>query len=156
MRKVLLLAGVSILCMSCVAIPVGRPGVGAPGRPGAPAGPGGPARTAIPAKAVALGERTVAFKADRDVITVRGYEGRFKSLFFVVEDNDIELFDLVVTFINGEKDSFATRLVFREGSRSRSIVLHGGERRIRSLEFRYRTVGSWTEGRARVVVYGLR
>lgn len=147
MRKVLLLASVSILCMSCVAVP--------PGRPGAP-GPGGPARAAIPANAVALGEKTVAFKADRDVIPVRGYEGRFKSLFFVVEDNDIELFDLVVTFASGEKESLPTRAVFREGSRSRSIVFHGGERRIRAIEFRYRTIGSWAEGRARVVVYGVR
>lgn len=155
MRKILLLAGVSILCMSCVAVPVGRPGYGGPGRPDAP-GPGGPVRTAIPAKAVALGERAVAFKADHDVVPVRGYEGRFKSLFFVVEDNDIELFNVVITFANGEKESFGTRLVFREGSRSRSIALHGGERRITAIAFTYRTVGGWTGGQARVVVYGVR
>ena len=150
MKRILLLAGVSILCISCVTVPLGRPGHGTPARPGAQA------RTEVPARAVALGERAVAFKADHDVIPVRGYEGRFKSLFFVVEDNDIELFNLVITYANGKKDNLGTRLVFREGSRSRSIVLHGGERRITAIAFTYRTVGSWAGGQARVVVYGVR
>jgi len=73
-----------------------------------------------------------------------------------VEKNDIELFDLVVDFGNGQRQSINTRLVFNEGSRSRQIDLDGRERRIRSIQFTYKTVGSWQEGRARVAVYGVK
>jgi hypothetical protein len=48
------------------------------------------------------------------------------------------------------------RLIFNEGSRSRLIDLNGRERRINSIQFTYRTLGSWQEGKARVVVYGVK
>ena len=110
----------------------------------------------LPKESVALGERTVAFKADHDVITVGGYEGAFRSLFFLVEKNSIEIFNIVVTFGNGEKQRLDTRLIFNEGTRSRTIPFAGGKRHISTIAFTYRTVGDWADGRARVVVYGVR
>jgi hypothetical protein len=74
----------------------------------------------------------------------------------VVENNDVELFNLVVVYGNGERERIDTRLIFREGSRSRVIDLEGGKRRIRNVQFTYKTVGSWRDGRARVVLYGMR
>jgi hypothetical protein len=109
-----------------------------------------------PNDSVLLGEQDVDFKVDHDKINVRGYEGSFRSLFFLVEKNDIELFDLVVVFENGDRQRIDTRLVFNEGSRSRLIDLNGGERRIKSIQFTYRTVGTWAEGKARVAVYGVK
>lgn len=103
-----------------------------------------------------LGEQEVDFKVDHDTIAVRDYQGSFGSLFFVVEKNDIELFNLVIDFGNGEKQSVNTRLVFNEGSRSRLIDLNGRDRRIKSIQFTYKTVGTWQEGKARVVVYGVK
>jgi len=111
---------------------------------------------APPARSVFLGERAVDFKADHDVIGVGRYNGTFRALWFQVEKNDVELFDVVVVYGNGERESFDTRLIFREGSRSRLLDLQGGRRIIRSIQFAYRTVGTWAEGRARVVVYGVR
>jgi hypothetical protein len=73
-----------------------------------------------------------------------------------VEKNDLELFNLVVIYENGERQGIETRLIFNEGSRSRLIDLVGGERRIKSIQFTYRTIGTWQEGKARVVVYGVR
>ena len=67
-----------------------------------------------------------------------------------------EVFNLVVVFGNGEREKIDTRLVFREGSRSRLIDLPGGKRQIRTIQFSYKTVGRWYDGRARVVVYGVR
>jgi hypothetical protein len=110
----------------------------------------------IPKDAVKLGERTVAFTGSQDIIQVGNYEGSFRSLFFVVRDNDIQIRDLVVTYGNGQKESFDTRLDFSADSRSRSLPLEGGKRRIRNLAFTYKTVGSWLDGRATVVVYGIR
>jgi len=110
----------------------------------------------IPQGAVMLGERRVDFHADHDVISVGSYEGWFKDIVVWVERNNIEMFNLVVTYGNGEKERFDTRLVFDEGTRSRVLHLEGGKRHIRNMAFAFKTVGSWTEGRARVVVYGIR
>jgi hypothetical protein len=110
----------------------------------------------VPGNGVVLGERTVRFQAERDVIPVGGYEGAFKEIFFWVERNNIELFNLVVTYGDGQREKIGTRLVFDEGTRSRVIHLEGFRRRISSIAFQYRTAGNWLEGRARVVVYGIR
>ena len=110
----------------------------------------------IPRGAVRLGERAVDFHANRDVIPVGAYDGSFKDILVWVEKNNVELFNLVVTYGNGQRQSFATRLVFDRGTRSRVLHLEGGRRLIRSISFAYRTVGTWAEGRARVVVYGIR
>ncbi len=132
MRKLPLLALMSVLLSSCMTGP------------------------AIPRDAVMLGERTVTFKADHDVIEVGTYQGFFRSLFFVVEKNDIQIHSLVITYGNGEREKLDTRLNFGADSRSRSIAFDGGKRRIRTMAFTYKTVGSWIDGRARVVVYGVK
>ena len=110
----------------------------------------------IPAGAVMLGERRVDFHADHDVIQVGAYEGWFKDIVFWVERNNIEMFGLVVTYGNGEREGFDTRLVFDAGTRSRVLHLEGGKRHIKNIAFSFKTVGDWLEGRARVVVYGIR
>lgn len=111
---------------------------------------------AAPRDAVLLGERAVDFRATRDVITVGRYDGSFRSLAFEVEKNNIEIFNIVVTYEDGQRERLDTRLVFDAGTRSRMIGLEGGRRRIRTIEFEFRTVGSWLEGRARVRVFGIR
>ena len=109
-----------------------------------------------PHESVLLGDRTVAFKADHDVVQVGPYQGFFRSLYFVVEKNDIEIFNIVITYGNGERERLETRLVFNADSRSRVIGFEGGKRRIRSIAFTYRTAGNWVDGRARVAVYGVK
>ena len=109
-----------------------------------------------PSGSITLGERFVAFRGDHDVIEVGPYEGGFHSLYFVVDENDVEITNFVVTYGNGDRERFDTRLVFAHGERSRSLVLRGGERHIRSIAFTYRTVGEWRNGRAHVRVYGVR
>jgi len=110
----------------------------------------------VPKDAVRLGERLVDFHADHDVIPVGAYEGWFKDIVFWVERNNIEIFNLVVTYGDGQRERIDTRLIFDQGTRSRVIHLEGGKRRIKTIAFTFRTVGSWLEGRARVVVYGIR
>lgn len=84
-----------------------------------------------------LGERTVNGGVDHDVIHVGRRDGRFHELMIVVERAPIELFDMVVTFGNGERYEPRTRLVFGAESTSRNIVLPGGERIIQRVDFRY-------------------
>jgi hypothetical protein len=142
MRKFLLLAAAALLMSSCATVP--KP---------APAGKNAPSDQK---DSVLLGEREVNFKADHDTISVGNYEGSFRSLSFRVEKNDIELYNLVITYGNGEKQRLETRLVFKEGSRSRRIDFAGGKRKVASIQFTYKTVGSWKDGKARVVVYGMK
>lgn len=84
-----------------------------------------------------LGERLVNGSADHDVIYVGRSDGRFHELMIVVERAPIELFDMIVTFGNGERFEPRTRLVFGANSRSRSMDLPGGARIIRRVDFRY-------------------
>ena len=150
MRKILFLAAVALSVTSCV---------GTPWTTTASSDRNTQARaegSQPPRDSVLLGEQDVDFKVDHDKIDVKRHNGSFRSLFFLVEKNDMELFNLVVIYENGERQGIETRLIFNEGSRSRLIDLVGGERRIKSIQFTYRTIGTWQEGKARVVVYGVR
>jgi hypothetical protein len=110
----------------------------------------------MPRDSVILGERRVDFHATHDVIAVGNYEGWFKDIGFWVEKNNVEISNLEVTYGDGQKQRFETRMIFDEGTRSRLLHLEGERRRIRSISFDFKTVGSWLEGRARVVVYGVK
>ncbi|HYT83695.1 MAG TPA: hypothetical protein VEK86_09595 [Gemmatimonadales bacterium] len=86
-----------------------------------------------------LGMRPVDFHVDHDAVVAVG-RGTFRSIRIDVEGGDLELFDIKVTFGNGETFSPATRLYFREGTRSRVIDLPGAARIIRRVDFFYRSV----------------
>ena len=84
-----------------------------------------------------LGERTVNGGVDHDVIHVGKRDGQFHQIMIVVERAPIEMFDVVVTFGNGERFDPQTRLVFGRDTTSRIIDLPGGARYIRRVDFRY-------------------
>jgi hypothetical protein len=86
---------------------------------------------------VFLGERTVNGGVDHDVISVGRREGTFRELMIVVERAPVEVYDLVVTFGNGERFEPRTRLVFGRDTTSRSIDLPGANRVVRRVDFRY-------------------
>ena len=104
-----------------------------------------------------IGMRAVDFRVDHDVIVAAG-EGAFRAIRIDVEGGDLEMFDVKLTFGNGETFSPATRLYFREGTRSRMIDLPGDARIIRRIDFFYRSAafGAPGGGRAIVHVYGRR
>jgi len=102
-----------------------------------------------------LGMRRVNFRLDHDVILAAS-EGRFRSVRIVVAGGDLELFDVKITFGDGETFSPATRLYFKENSRSRTIDLPGAARIIRRIDFYYRSVPAGGQGKAIVHVYGRR
>jgi hypothetical protein len=84
-----------------------------------------------------LGERTVHGRVDRDVIHVGRHEGRFSAIQIKVDGNTVEMFDIVVTFGDGERFEPATRLFFDKNTTSRVIDLPGQKRVIERVEFKY-------------------
>jgi hypothetical protein len=131
---------------AALAPPVTRDGPAAP-----PEGTPAPA----PAGWDHVGMRQVDFRVDHDAIVAVG-QGAFRAIRVDVEGGDLEMFDVKLTFGNGETFSPATRLYFRPGSLSRVIDLPGDARVIRRIDFFYRSVFGGAQGRATVHVYGRR
>jgi len=107
-------------------------------------------------KKVLLGSRFVDFKVDHDEIVVGKYMGAFRQLRFHVLKNDVEIFDLILVYANGERDKVPVKLVFNEQERSRTIDLEGRRRRLQRIVFNYRSIGPLVEGKAEVKVFGIR
>src|SRR4029078_10596348 len=99
-----------------------------------------------------LGERAVNGSADHDVIPVARREGTFHELKIVVERAPVEIYDMVVTFGNGERFEPRTRLVFGRDTTSRSIDLPGGARVVQRVYFRYGNLVAGTQ--AKVELWG--
>lgn len=99
-----------------------------------------------------LGERWVNGGADHDAIHVGRRDGRFGSLMIVVENAPVEVFDMVVTFGDGQRWEPNMRFVFGPDSTSRMIDLPGGARIIRRVDFRYGNLAGG--GQAKVELWG--
>lgn len=100
-----------------------------------------------------LGSRRVSFRAEKDAIAVTAREGLFRAIKLEVEGGNLEMYNVRVTFGDGESFSPETRFEFREGSWSRTIDLPGKARVIRKIEFWYRS--ELKRGRATVRVFGM-
>ena len=102
---------------------------------------------------VKLGSRTVDYKTDHDAIDVGKSEGKFTAIRFKVEDGDLLMEKIKVTFGNGDTFEPTTRLEFKEGTRSHNIDLpakvHG--RVITKVDFIYRS--EHKRDKATIVLY---
>ena len=89
-----------------------------------------------------LGQKEAGRKEERDVIEVTS-PYRFTALSFRVEEGDVEIDDVKVTFEGDDKPfSPDTKLRFREGERSGKIDLPGQSRVVKRVRFLYRSTGS--------------
>lgn len=84
-----------------------------------------------------LGERWVQGGVDHDTIAVTAVAGTFHQIALRVEHSALELFDVTVTFGDGQTFSPGTRFVFAEDTSSRTIDLPGAARVIRRVDFHY-------------------
>ena len=100
----------------------------------------------------ALGFRQVSFATEKDTIVVTASEGVFDALRFDVDNGDLEMFNVVVTFGDGSRFSPETRYNFDQGTRSRVIDLPGGARVIRTVDFLYRS--TVRKGHATLSLFG--
>ena len=103
-----------------------------------------------------LGARDVNFKAEVDTIKVGATEGTFSAIKLDVNRGGIVMYDIVVTFGNGETFSPKTRLKFSKGSLSRTIDLPGTARVIKKVQFVYKSQGKKRNKftKARILLFG--
>src|SRR6266581_3937483 len=86
-----------------------------------------------------LGTRRVSFTLDHDAIIVGPREGGFTAIKIEVVSGNLEMYNVKVTFGNGQTFSPETRIQFHEGSWSRTIDLPGPVRILRRVDFWYRS-----------------
>jgi hypothetical protein len=79
-------------------------------------------------------------------------DGAFTSIRIVVEHAPVEMFDVAITFGNGEVYRPGTRFTFGPDSISRDIAFPGGARNIRRVDFVFANIPG--DGRARVELWG--
>jgi hypothetical protein len=111
-------------------------------------------RTVVEAQWVEIGNLMADLNLDHGIIDARG-DGRFWSVRIEAVNADLEMYDIRMTFGNGEVFVPSVRHHFQEGSWSRRIDLPGGYRHIRRIEFWYKAAQPGA-GPARIVVWGLR
>jgi hypothetical protein len=100
-----------------------------------------------------LGERQADLKLDRDRIQVGRREGTFRELQLTVRGAPLEIYDMVVTFGNGQQYKPPLRLHFDERTSSRVIDLPGDRRTIKQVDFVYRT-SARRQGKATIALHG--
>lgn len=99
-----------------------------------------------------LGERFVDSSNHHDAISVDRADGRITSIMIVVENAPVEIFDIVVTFGDGQRQDIPTRLVFGPDATTRQLSLAGGARIIRKVDFHHGNLRD--QGRAKVELWG--
>ena len=102
-----------------------------------------------------IGNTTVSFKNDHDEILILG-SNRFVSIKFKVTDAPIDLENLEIYFRSGDKQVVQFRMSFEAPGESRVIDLNGGERTVKKIVFKYRTLPNYKDVKAHVEVWGLK
>ena len=101
-----------------------------------------------------IGQTHANFKADHDVIVVKGNDN-FRKLKFKVTSAPLNLQHMIITYDNGTTQRVEVRQSIPQGGESRVIDLVGGVRSIRTIEFWYDTKGV-LNGKADVTVVGMK
>lgn len=109
---------------------------------------------------VELGRRKVDLTIDRDVINVNQSEERLRSrayraLQFFVEDNDIFLIGIEITYQNEFKEELRVNKIIRQGGRY-TVNLEGGRSYLKQITMLYQSNNENAKGNASVIVFGER
>ena len=96
------------------------------------------------ARWVPLGEKSVGFLVDRDILRVNqkadwfDREGPFRSLRFTAEGNNVDLINFKIVYLNGLSDSYNVNQVLRP-KQSFTVDLRGERSYIQHIEFIYKS-----------------
>jgi hypothetical protein len=104
-----------------------------------------------------LGEKTVGFRVDRDVINLGQNEDwfrdrRYRGLHFLAEGSDIYMIGIRLVYLNGFGEDFRVDKLIRQGE-DLPMDLRGERSYLARIEMTYRSRPSF-EGQAVVKVFG--
>jgi hypothetical protein len=102
-----------------------------------------------------LGEMKVNFVRDRDALEVNS-SNKYTAIRFKIENREVLLNDLTVTYENGDALSPQVNEQVAAGQTSRVIELAAEGKVIKKVSFKYRTQGSIVKGRGRVIIFARR
>lgn len=103
---------------------------------------------------VVLGQQTVGFIKDRDVVRISRNEGWLKAIRVAARNNDVQVSNVRVTYQNGFAEDFKTDQILKAGAPPYEVDLRGERSFLKEIEFTYRSKPSF-KGRAVMVVEGL-
>ncbi len=101
-----------------------------------------------------LGTRRVSFSLDHDAMIIGARQGGFTAIKIEVVGGSLEMYNIKLTFGDGETFSPETRILFQQGSWSRTIDLPGPVRILRRVDFWYRSRHRPVRGAATVRLFG--
>ena len=102
-----------------------------------------------------IGETNVKFEKETDEIVVMGAD-RFASIKFKIEEAPIDLISLEIYYESGDKQNIQINTPVKAPGESRIIDLNGGERSLKKIVFKYKTLPNRKDVKAHVEVYGLK
>lgn len=100
-----------------------------------------------------LGDKSVGFGVDHDVIHFGNWKDDVRQIKLKITDGPLKMYNMTIHFDNGTTQSVALRNRFAQGSESRVIDMDGGLRHLTKIEFTYETKG-FLRGKSRVAVWG--
>jgi len=101
-----------------------------------------------------IGDKTVNYGVDRDVLHLGDFRDDFRQIKLRVTDAPLRFFDMKIHFDNGDVQDVELRAVIPQGGESRVIDLVGGIRHIQKIEFWYKPGAKGRKGQSRVAVWG--
>jgi len=106
---------------------------------------------------VLLGEQTVGFRVDRDVIRIGQSEDwyrtrSFRTLHFKAEGNDVHMMTIRLVYLNGFGEDFSVDRLIRQGGEL-ALDLRGDRSFLRQIEMVYRSRPDF-RGQAVIKVFG--
>lgn len=99
-----------------------------------------------------IGETRVNFKTETDKIMVLG-ANRFASLKIKVTDAPINLDSFDIYFDNDEKETVHVGQEFKVTGETK-VIDFGRERNVKRVEFRYKTIGTISDTKGHVELWG--
>ncbi len=102
-----------------------------------------------------IGETTVNFQKETDEISVIGAD-RFASIKFKIEDAPIDLISMEIYYESGDKQDVKINMPIKAPGESKIIDLNGGERSLKKIIFKYKTLPNRKDVKAHVEILGLK
>ncbi len=109
--------------------------------------------TATPEGWLILGESKANFVREKEVIRIYSPD-KYTDIQFRVEGQTVKISDMSIYFDNGDRLTPRIEETIEPGQYSNVINLAENGKKLDRVEFKYRTVGNVTKGRARIILMG--